>query len=69
MYFDYDYIVVIYDKENKIYKKIGLGILMVEYNDVVYVIYLEIDYNINIFNYILYFYNVKINKKEEISFL
>ena len=53
-YPDYDYTVAIYDKENKTYKKIGPGTLMAEYNDVVYVIYSETDYNTNTSNHTLY---------------
>ena len=68
-YPDYDYTVAIYDKENKTYKKIGPGTLMAEYNDVVYVIYSETDYNTNTSNHTLYSYNAKTNKKEETSFL
>lgn len=42
---------------------------MAEYNDVVYVIYSETDYNTNTSNHTLYSYNAKTNKKEETSFL
>lgn len=41
---------------------------MAEYNDVVYVIYSETDYNTNTSNHTLYSYNAKTNKKEETSF-
>ena len=42
---------------------------MPEYNDEVYVIYSETDYNTNTSNHTLYSYNAKTNKKEETSFL
>ena len=67
-YPDYDYTVAIYDKENKTYKKIGPGTLMAEYNDVVYVIYSETDYNTNTSNHTLYSIMLKPTKKKKLVF-
>lgn len=41
---------------------------MAEYNDVVYVIYSETDYNTNTSNHTLYSYNAKTNKKKKLVF-
>lgn len=68
-YPDYTYPVAIYDKTNKTYKEIGKGTLMAAYNDIVYVIYSETDFNANTSNHTLYSYNAKTDEKKEVSFL